>query len=162
VKKQSSIFRADRFDSALRCGSRNAGKNAPARTSRSTVRNGGSAPSFTVRNIPANIPANISPARRFSARFTLPRQHQRLVLSMPEIRRHLLWQQRLVLVRVALAMLDNGFCSLNAAARMLGVPASSLCVLLQNFRTAGERGLMPKFSTARAATACRISFHLKP
>lgn len=85
------------------------------------------------------------------------------VLSLPECRRHLIWQRRVIIVSAASAMLDARLCSLNRAAKMLGVAPSWLCPMLRRFRDGGEAALVPVLpgKSTRLATACRLTFFIK-
>lgn len=135
-------------------------KNAKGRPNR----RGCASPAGPYLHAGANLPPKPrgSAAPVWSARFSLPRNQQLLAVRLPEVRRQLLWQSRIVMVRAAWAMIESRFCSLNAAAQIFGISASGLCVALQKFHAEGDEGLMPKFSNARSATACQLSFYLRP
>jgi len=99
--------------------------------------------------------------RRRSVRFAMPTPWQFLLLDAPEIRRAFLFERRVLIVRVARALVDGNICSLNSAAKLLDVPASSLCVMLQKYRAGGDESLLPKIGKPGTATSCRLSFFIR-
>ena len=119
---------------------------------------------FTADRITAKLPPvhRVGCARRLrSVRFNLRNSDQFALLNVPEIRYWLIWHRRVLLVSAASRMLDSNFCSLNAAATLLDIPPSSLCVLLQRFRAGGDTALMPKAKTPLTTTGCRLSVYLQ-
>lgn len=96
--------------------------------------------------------------RRRSIRFTMPTPWQFFLLDAPEIRRAFVFERRLLVVHAARALVDSGTCSLNAAARLLGIGASTLCCLIQRHKVGGDEALLPRFRPSGPATTCRLSF----
>jgi len=122
------------------------------------------APFFRAGDLSAKLPPyqREGRARKLrSVRFNLRNSDQFALLDVPEIRYWLIWHRRVLIINAASRMLDARLCSLNLAARLLDVPPSSLCVLLQRFRAGGNAALMPKFKTPLAATGCRLSVYLR-
>jgi hypothetical protein len=159
AKKKPSKFSAKPFVEIARTGSRARKNNALAEIKLRPRRREAAAPSLNRRAITASC----SPVhRRYHSKFFMPRKSQIAILDFPELRWQSKWQRRLWVVTVAKALTQGKFCSLNAAARILGVPASSLCVQLQRFNSSGEAGLRPARCTTSTATVCRLSVYLRP
>jgi len=122
------------------------------------------APFFRAGDLPAKLPPGHRGSRamrRRSVRFSMPTPWQFLLLDVPEIRRAFLFERRVLIVRVARALVDGNICSLNSAAKLLDVPASSLCVMLQKYRAGGDESLLLKIGKPGAATSCRLSFFIR-
>jgi hypothetical protein len=119
---------------------------------------------FNVGDLPAkllSVHRGSRAVRRRSVRFPMPVPWQFLLLDVPEVRRAFLFERRVVIVHTARALVESGCLSLNAAAKLLDVPASWLCVMLQKYRDGGDESLLPKFGTPGKTTACRISFFVR-
>ncbi|MEI9863608.1 MAG: hypothetical protein WDN00_03440 [Limisphaerales bacterium] len=88
-------------------------------------------------------------------------RQQILVLSLPEVSRHLIFQRRVLIVRAATALISAGLGH-NLAAQVLNFPASTLCTLLKTFRERGEIGLLPQLKHKRAGSlnACKLEVWL--
>jgi len=122
---------------------------------------GPSRTSLTARELAAKLPPRQRGSRamrRSSIRFTFPTSWQFFLLDAPEIRRAFLFERRVLIVRAARALVDSGACSLNAAAKIFGLGASTLCVLIQRHKSGGDESLLPRFGTHGPSTACRLSF----
>ena len=136
--------------------------NCGTRSARYT--NGAPALFFNAGNLTATLP----PANRGSrvrklrsVRFDMSNTDKFAFLDLPEIRYWFMWQRRVLIVGAASRLVEGGICSLNMAARLLGVPPSSLCVLLQRFRSGGDTALRPKTKTPLSAMGCRLSVYLR-
>jgi hypothetical protein len=100
---------------------------------------------------------------KFLGRFKVPQKHQAIFLDLPVVRLQLCWQRRVMLMQAATAMLQTGYFSLNATARVLDVSSSQLSVLLRAFETGGAAAIMPKARHRTAVVeACRLGIYLCP
>jgi hypothetical protein len=126
--------------------------------------NGASALFLNAGDIPAGIPPcqRAGHARRLrQVRVDLRSSDQHAVLYVPEIYYWFVWQRRVLFVNLASRLLESKVCSLNAAARLLGVSASWLCTMLQKVSAGGNAALIPSGKTPLATSGCRLSVYLK-
>ena len=96
---------------------------------------------------------------KISRGFRIAPQHQILLMRFPAVRAEMEFCRRVPLVHAALALMMTGRFSLRAAAGVLGISASVLCVWLQKFQSEGAEGLRPKLRPS-ARAACRLDIFL--
>jgi hypothetical protein len=106
------------------------------------------------------LPAKPAKLCLLAVPFKVPVSDQRLLIRLPEVTRHLMHQQRLMMVRAAEVLMRNGL-SLNKTARTLGLSASWLYTWLGVYRTHGPEGLRPKAHMRKDANTCQFTISLK-
>lgn len=150
---------ADRFDTPACASAAPIGGPKPARCV-----NGAPAPIFCA----SDIAARTSPCQRAGharrlrqVQFNLRNSDQFALMDVPEIRYWLMWQQRVLIVTAASRLVESKVCSLNAAAKLLGIASSWLSDMLQKFRAGGNAALIPCSKTPLVASGCRLSVFLR-
>ena len=110
-------------------------------------------------------PARVKPRRLIAIErnFDLPRHHQYLVLNFPEVRAHLEWTRRKLVVQAARALMADGKLSLRRAAGALNIAPVTLWQWLANFENHGEAGLKTRPKGHRFQSQhCTMKLYLKP
>lgn len=101
--------------------------------------------------------------KRVTWRGRVPRGTQRMILDLPEVRRHLVAERRAVVCEVAPHLKGAGF-SQNAIARSFGISAGTLGNWLRRYQAGGVNALVPEPmgpAPAYNKTApCLITFEL--